>query len=116
MIAFLTSWMTWLAVARASGPLLIKFLPVTAPIFAVVIQSKAGRTVIYGLLIAAVALLVVSALESRAYNRGAADTQQKVNDQNRRAVERANEASISVEDCYDRGGDWIQERGVCTLP
>jgi hypothetical protein len=116
MIAFLSSWKTWLAVIVGAGPFALKSLPITAPVFVVFLQSKTFRSIMFGALIAAGALLIVSALEARAYNRGIAEAERRVIEQNERAVERANEAAIPVEQCYDRGGEWVQERGVCKLP
>jgi hypothetical protein len=116
MIAFLANWKTWLALLIGVGPFALKLLPITAPVFVAFMQSKTFRSLMIGALIAGSALLIVSALEARAYNRGAAEAVRRINEQDRRAVERANEAAIPVEQCHDRGGEWVQERGVCKLP
>lgn len=115
ILAFLGNWKTWIGLLLASS-FLLRFVPVIAPIFTALMATKLGRYVFYGVIIAAGALLLISFLEARAYERGYQDHKIQTNEQNQNAIKKANEAAIPVEQCYEKNGTWIQERGVCKLP
>lgn len=112
MLANFINWKTLIALLLSGGVGLSFLFPASAAIVSAFAQTKLGRYVIVGGAIALAVLVAVGWVETNAVTK----ERQRVEDLNRRVIDRANEAAIPVEQCYNKGGEWIQERGVCKLP
>lgn len=116
MIAMLGSWKVWLALVLSFGTIGVRFIPIVGPIAIAFMHTKIGRSILLALALIVVGLLYTARIETRAYERGRSDAIEQVNEQNEKAESKADAAAMSVSDCYERGGDWNQERGRCVLP
>lgn len=64
---------------------------------------------------AALAAMVVGPIEHhKGYKAGTAAMVAAVEKQNAEAAIHARASRLKVDACYDKGGDWDQERGRCT--
>lgn len=109
----LTDWKLWIALLVTIGPLVLRFVPYTAPFVAALLQTRFGRTLALVLLVIAALLFGASWFESRGYDRGVQKTQERIEQQDKRALDRADEAARKVQECYDQGRLWDQTTGRC---
>jgi hypothetical protein len=116
MIAFLTSWKTWLGILLPIGGAATLLVPGVALVAGQFLSTRGGR------IAAAVAIAIwllwmaFAWVEANSYRRGADDVIQKIEKQDQKAIDAARKARISVSDCYAANGEWSVEDGTCVLP
>lgn len=111
----LADWKTYLALALTLGPIVLRFIPFTAPLVAAFLQTSLGRGALLALAIVAGSLWLGAYYQSKGVAIGAQKTQERIQEQDDRAVRRAIEHAIPVTECYQRNGVWDQERGKCII-
>jgi hypothetical protein len=106
-------WKTWLALALTLGPILLRFIPYTAPLVAAFLKTALGRTVVGAVVIIAAGLWIAAYYQDVGVDLGVQKTQERIEQQNERAVGEANEAAQTVEECFTAGREWDLSTGKC---
>lgn len=113
VVVMLADWKTYLALLLTLGPLALRFIPFTGPLVAAFLRSSLGRGVAAALLILAAGLWLASYYQAAGVKLGVQKAQDRIERQDQRAIDAANAAALSVEECYARGFEWDQAAGKC---
>lgn len=115
MIAFLSSWKTWLGILLPVGGAAVLLIPGVALAAGQFLSTRGGRFASIVAILIWLLWMVLAWTEANAYRRGATDHKAKIEHQDNRAIDAGRKARIPVAECYARDGAWSVEEGLCEL-
>lgn len=109
----LLDWKTYLALLLTLGPIALRFIPFTAPLVSAFLKTSLGRGLFAALVIVVAGLWIAAYYQGKGVALGVQKHQERIEQQNTRAVEQADEAARTVDECFALGREWDLSTGKC---